>query len=154
MYLRLFSNHKTIFNVFIVIFVLWKKLLHMTYVYSCYVARAFIRWTTEVFTVFIDTNITIMCLLFIFRRTWIILFALSIISTQSLFIFNCAHSCFFVVLQFLRLYCFVDVSNCLLTCPIASLSCLIVLLELDFKKLGQMHLYCFIILGIYLIIKK
>ena len=61
---------------------------------------------------FICTNITTLCLLFIFRCDQNIFFALNITCTKRLFIF--IHSCsnFFVVFQFLRLYCLVDVSNC------------------------------------------
>ena len=56
---RLFSNNKTIYNVFIVIFLLFHTLLHTTDGYICCCACAFIRLMLEVFTSLIHTNITI-----------------------------------------------------------------------------------------------
>ena len=65
-------------------------------------------------SLFIHMNITITCLLFIFKRAPRLLLALNIISTQSLFMFIrllFAHNCYVDAFQFSRLISFIDVSN-------------------------------------------
>ena len=109
------SKHKTILNIFIAIFAFYNKLFHLTDGYICCCARAFIRWMAELFTVFIDTNITILWIFFIFRCARSLLFALGIIRTWSFFVFIRAHSCYVDALQFL-------IFIAMLTCPIISLT--------------------------------
>ena len=101
-----------VFNVFISIFLLFHKLFHLNYGYSGCCERVFICWTAEVFTAFIDKNITITCLSFIFRRAQILFFSLRIICTQKTFSIIRSLSRFVVALQFLILYFFVEVSDC------------------------------------------
>ena len=128
----LLSNHKTVFNVFIVIFSLFHRIFHMIDVYTSCCARVLICWVSEVFTAFTYTNITIQCLFFIFIHAQSIFFVLSIIRTWSLLIFIRSHSCLVFTFQLLIFYFFVGVSNFFLV--------------LNCKKLGGTCLSHFIIL--------
>ena len=87
--LQLYINHKTIFNVLIMIFLLYHKFFHLTDGYSCCCAHAFIPWVEEVFITFIHINITTKGFLFLFWRAQSLLFALNIVCNQSFFIFIC-----------------------------------------------------------------
>ena len=87
------------------------NLFHLIDVCFLWCAHSFKGWSKEWFTSLVYMNITIPCLFFLFRCAWSLLFALNIICNWSLFIFIRARSCFVVAFQFLRLHCFVDVSN-------------------------------------------
>ena len=97
---------------FYLVFVHIQNLFHLTDGRLLFCTLALKGWSAENFTVFIYTNITIPRLLFLFRCARSLFFAISITRTQRLFIFIRAHSRYFVTFQSLRLYFFVDVSNC------------------------------------------
>ena len=78
-------NVNMLYRVFIIIFVLFQKLLHLTYEHSLWCARAFIRRMYYFFTTFIHTNITIMWFFFLFIHAQSIFLALITICTWSLF---------------------------------------------------------------------
>ena len=117
--------------------------------------HSYVEWNIF-FNSFIDTNVTITCIFFVFRRAQSLLFTLIIILTRSLFIFIRTRSCYVDSFQFLIFCCFVDLSNFWLTCPIVSLTCPIVFLTPNLKKLSrsQTCLLLFISLVIFLIRKK
>ena len=99
---RLFSNNKTIYNVFIVIFLLFHNIFHFTNVYSCLCACTFICWMESLFTTFIHMNITITWFFFLF------------VCSQSLFlelisIDNRSFLCFFA--SFLHVHIALMISN-------------------------------------------
>ena len=69
---------------FICLIIEW--LQHFFYLTDCHFlwyARAFKGWSAELFTAFIDMNITIPYIFFLFRSDWSLFFSLNIIRTQS-----------------------------------------------------------------------
>ena len=96
-----------LYYVFKIIFLLCHKIFRITDRHILCCDNAFILWMEELFTVFIHTNITIMCFFFLFKRSKIIFLALVTIRNQNwliLFSFFLVYTCCVDTLPFLSIH--------------------------------------------------
>ena len=114
---QFFSNHKTIFDVFIVRFVIFHKHFHFIYGYKLCCSYILLCLIAEVLTTFIHPNIIITYFLFHFRHAQNNFLAFIAIHVRSLFMFV-ARTHYVDAFKFLTIHqsnsglnVFVDVSN-------------------------------------------
>ena len=84
------------------------NLFHITHLCILFCVRAVICQIKELFTTFINTNITITCVLFIFRRVWSLFLYLIIIRTWIFFMFICF---LFTLILFVDAFQFVPINR-------------------------------------------